>query len=258
MLKKISIVYYFSSWTRFYSNINKSPKELGLDLGVFSCLAIRDTPFGLFYSNYFDLGQAYIVITDDESTIIKVKNPNDIIGITQIVAFIDTTMATDEEGLSVPLFAGFIVGNTVYYSLTVEAVAAIKLNQRVEFIFNTPYFTINRMRCQQILFYKENEEPVFGEDYIQKCHNIQIRFGKESVSKSGRRIKRNINKCSVNKQVEKKIPIITDYIIYRAKQIFWAIFFWSLFLIVIGTILYVFFSFLYLWWDYSTYSRFMT
>ena len=81
---------------------------------------------------------------------------------------------TEEDFMGSPFFSSFRVGGITYHSLTLEAIEAIKDNQRVELNFNTPDFTAYNMRCQQIIFHKVNEEPAYGEAYAHKCANLKI------------------------------------------------------------------------------------
>ena len=160
-------------WAHFYSNIKATPQELGLDLGENNHLSILDTPFNLFSSNYLDIDQIYIVILNKQEALLKSKMPNSVTGISQIVAFLDTTLTlTEEKDLSGPFFSKFQIGEKIFTELTIEAIKAIKCTQEVKLYVNTPSFDTSTLSHQQIIFHKPTEEPAYGEHYARKCRNL--------------------------------------------------------------------------------------
>lgn len=157
-------------WDSFHSNIKKNPKDLGLDLGLRNCLAILDMPYGLITTDVHDLGESYIQSLENDQVLIKVKEPWTVTGVTQVVVFLDRVLTAEQEETGVSnFFSYFTVNNHKFTYLSEDAIKLIFEHKQVVATLNSPEFTMQDLESQQIVFYEDGSQPIFGEPYLDQA-----------------------------------------------------------------------------------------
>ena len=164
-------------WTTFESPIKKKPVELGLELGPKNCISILDVPFGYYVVKTHDLGAAYIQVCNSDSADLAVKKPSTTLGISQLIAFLDVVLNLDENVCFTPkFFTSFEVGGKLFLELTEESIELIKTHGRVRAFFNKPEFIDVHLSMSQICFHQEEEEPLWGEAYVDQSKILEERL----------------------------------------------------------------------------------
>lgn len=172
-------------WNKFLSNIKQNPEDLGLSLGKKNHPLISDMFFAEYATNYHDFGESYMVITSDKTASAKIKQPNSVVGVTQLVAYLDVGFNTEEatEGFSPKLIQKVISDGQEFEELNIKLISAIKKTETVEIFFRSESYSLFALQVHQICFFEENEDTfaLVGRPYLEKAHILKNSIIKESL-----------------------------------------------------------------------------
>lgn len=131
-------------------------------------------PFRLQTTTLHNLGSAYMQSLEDDMIKIKPITNNDTIGITQCVAILDTMLTLSEEvDLAPPMVTEFSVAGQVFYELGERAILLILQHQTIICKLNIACYNSLNFESHQFCFHRGEDEPVFGEAYIDNCVALQ-------------------------------------------------------------------------------------
>ena len=160
------------------TNIDKTPKELGLDLGPYTYFGCVDNPFINIDLPVKDLGEIYLIVCNDTQAKLIPKNKS-ILAISQLIAYLDLIFHIKDDLLSDLLsdcYTGFSVQNKNFTKLTLEAIELIKNGGEISLHINYLEDSAGILRLLPQSFRTSTEDPfdMFFEcphssPYVERC-----------------------------------------------------------------------------------------
>lgn len=166
---------YIVIWTTFLSNIKNTPNALGISLGTQDHVSILDVPFSLQCTKIHNLGHAYIEVLDNNQLKIAPISQNDPLGISQAIVITDVllSLSSVEGSIDPSMITTLHIGEETFTELTERAIELFKIKQCLYADIDTDCYPGPALEGYQFVFHSKDEEPGFGEPYIDRCMELQ-------------------------------------------------------------------------------------